>query len=454
MEEVVILKDQPICNESAIGCDIHSDNVVCCSLQKAADGTWIRTREVFDTNYQTLPKFTHWCQKFNPDAILMESTGTYWMSPYDALEAAHLPISVVNPAFVKGMAGHKTDQEDASWLAQIGVNGTYKPSYIPDKHYRDLKMVSRNITKLTNLVKSCKNRETKIFVNAGYRLSVFSDEFGKLAQLAKSAILEGKSAEEILELVLKDKASKRLKATKDELLQAFHGNLTPSLKLVIESNQRLRDSIEAEIKLNTEYLISEIEKSDGQAYFYLQTIPGIDKLSAATILVELGGAESFLSHFSSADKFSAWVGLCPGNNNSNNKMTGKKGRHGDKYLRGILCEAANAAVRTKETTFRSKYQSLVIRLRHKKSVVAIAHKIAKVIYYVLSHNAPYIDPRTDYRALSCKKNKARWIRQLLACKELSITVTDKNTGEVFNSETVQFFEKARRVAAAKEAVGQ
>ena len=55
MEEVSFLSSLPIYNESAIGCDVHSNNVVCCSLRKMPDGNWVETREVFDTNFRTLP---------------------------------------------------------------------------------------------------------------------------------------------------------------------------------------------------------------------------------------------------------------------------------------------------------------------------------------------------------------------------------------------------------------
>ena len=452
MQEVKFLSNLPIYNESAIGCDVHSDNVVCCSLKKMPDGNWMETKEVFDTNYRTLPKFTAWCQKFAPSAILMESTSAFWLSLYDFLEAAKLPIFIVNPAHTKGLAGHKTDQEDAHWLAQIAVNGSYKKSFIPEKRYRDLRMVSRNITKMKNMQTSCKNRETKIFVAAGYRLSVFSSEFGKLAEMAKDAILEGKSPEEIVSMIYADKASKKLKASKEQILEALHGELTPSLRLAIESNRQLRKSIAEQIKINTEYLLSEVKSSDERAFNLLRTVPGIDDLAAAIIIVELGGMSKFLEAFESSKKFAGWAGFCPGQNESNKKKTGKKGRHGDKYLRKILCEVANAAVKTKGTTFRSKFESLVIRMKSSKAVFAIAHKIARAIYSILSHNHPYIDPQVDYRALSCKKNKSRWLKQLLACDDIEFTAIDKLTGKVYDSKNYKAHAKVNRAATLKNAV--
>ncbi|MBQ7608302.1 MAG: transposase [Desulfovibrionaceae bacterium] len=239
METTVVLNDRPICHESAIGLDVHSDNVVCCSLQKSTDGTWIQTREVFPTTYGELPAFVNWCGKFHPGSIVIESTDPYWMAPYDALEQAGLPISVVNPAHVKRLAGQKTDQEDAAWLALVAVNGSYRQSYIPTQEYRHLRAFERNFTKQIQTLATFKNRETKIFATGGFHLEVFSDQFGKIATVAKKAILDGITPEEIVEIVYAQIGSQRLKASREDLLKAFAGNMTDALKKTIESNRRI-----------------------------------------------------------------------------------------------------------------------------------------------------------------------------------------------------------------------
>lgn len=416
------------------------------------DGNILQTKERFSTDYKSLPSFAEWCKRYDPGVVVMESTANYWMSPYDVLEQAGLPITIVNPCYVKGMAGHKTDQEDAHWLAQIGMNGSYKQSYIPDQYYRHLQVAERNLSKQIDTLKDYKNRETKCFVTAGYRLSVFSDEFGKFAMMAKDAILEGKTPEEIYSLLSKEKAFRRLKASKQELLEAFHGNMTEPIKHAIESNRRIYTAIEQEIASNKEYILSEVKKSDGEAFQLLQTIPGINELSAATILIEIGGTAKFLENFTKAENFVSWLGLCPGNNDSNSKRTGKKGRHGNKYVRKSFCEVAQASSRTKGTTFRSKFQSLRIRLGVKRSIVAIAHKIAKMVHYVLKHHCAYRDPMIDYKALSCQKNKSRWLKQLAACKDIELVAVNKVTGETINSKDFQKYEQIRRADALKKAV--
>ncbi len=84
---------------------------------------------------------------------------------------------------------------------------------------------------------------------------------------------------------------------------------------------------------------------------------------------------------------------------------------GNRVLRQILCEVANAACKTK-SQFKGKYQALVIRRGHKRSIIALGHKILRVMYAVLSSQQPYRDPEIDYEALVVAKNAPRWLKAL------------------------------------------
>ena len=88
-------------------------------------------------------------------------------------------------------------------------------------------------------------------------------------------------------------------------------------------------------------------------------------------------------------------------------------RHGNSTIRYILCECANAARMTK-STLAAKYKSLMVRKSHKKAIVAIAHKMIRLIYVLLTRKQPYLDQRIDYAAMSAAKNAPRWIKQLKA----------------------------------------
>lgn len=76
-----------------------------------------------------------------------------------------------------------------------------------------------------------------------------------------------------------------------------------------------------------------------------------------------------------------------------------------------MCEVANAAVRT-DCQFRGIYQGLKVRRGHKRAVVAVAHRMMKVIFVMLSRKEPYKDPEVNYEELVVKRNAPRWIKKL------------------------------------------
>ena len=65
-------------------------------------------------------------------------------------------------------------------------------------------------------------------------------------------------------------------------------------------------------------------------------------------------------------------------------------------LRSTLIEAANAAVRSKDTYLRAQYEQVKRRRGHKKAIVAVAHSILVIAYHVLKEDRPYHDLGSDF----------------------------------------------------------
>lgn len=84
---------------------------------------------------------------------------------------------------------------------------------------------------------------------------------------------------------------------------------------------------------------------------------------------------------------------------------------GNRYIKQILCESANSAIKTK-SQFNGIYKGLVIRRGHKRAIVAVAHKILEVTYILLEKKEPYRDPDINYESLQVKRNAPRWMRTL------------------------------------------
>jgi transposase len=131
-------------------------------------------------------------------------------------------------------------------------------------------------------------------------------------------------------------------------------------------------------------------------------------MGAALLLVEIGDD---LTVFGSADRLASWVGICPGNHESAGQRKAGRIRKGNPYVRRLLCEFAHAASRTK-CLFQAKYQSLVVRRGRKRSIIAIAHKILRTVFFMLTRGQPYRDSTIDYEEIMVRRNAPRWIKAL------------------------------------------
>ena len=131
-------------------------------------------------------------------------------------------------------------------------------------------------------------------------------------------------------------------------------------------------------------------------------------MGAAMLIVEIGVD---MQTFGSAQRIASWAGVCPGNNESAGKRKSARVRKGNPYVRRLLSEMANAARRTK-SMFQSKYSGLVIRRGHKRAIIALAHKILKTVFVLLSRKVPYQDSQVDYKELMVQRNAPRWIAAL------------------------------------------
>lgn len=389
--------------KSAVGLDVHHKHVTASVIAEQADGTTFTETKEFGTFKRDRRALAEWIKQWMPEVVVMESTGIYWKSTYATLENNGIIALVVNARYVKQVPGRKTDIEDSRWLAMLARAGLLRSGFVPPEQIRNLRLISRHRQKLVGMLASEKNRLHKVLTDGGIRLStVVSDIHGVSARQMVECLLEGGTPEQALEY-----AGKRLKATPEELLDSLDGDLTRAHRFVLrEILDHIRD-LEARILKFDNELLNELAPYKW-ALDLLQTIPGIDEIGAAMLIVEIGVE---MEAFGSAERLSSWAGICPGNNESAGKRKTGRTRKGNPYVRRLLCEMANAARRT-TSGFKSKYTSLVIRRGHKRSIIALGHKLLKTIFVLLSRKTPYHDTTVDYEQLLVKRNAPRWIKAL------------------------------------------
>ena len=333
----------------------------------------------------------------------MESTGVFWKSVYRSLERYGIKAYVVNAKHVKQLPGRKTDISDSKWLAKLGKYGLVKGSFIPCSELSNLRLITRYRLKVKSMIASEINRIRKVLNDSGIRLSmVFSDIQSISARAVIEGLIEGKEAGALV-LLLRGRSKKKSEELKKMLMIELGEEHKFLLSQIIKHVKHLELQCE-----ELEYKIFEVMKSYEEYWNMLQTIPGIDKLSAAMIIAETGVN---MDQFGSSDKLSSWAGICPGNNESGGKRKSGRTVKGSSTLRRVLCESAHAAVRTR-CQFQSFFRSFMVKKGYKKTIIAAAHKILRVIFSVLSNNQPYYDPAVDYEKLLVERNAPRWIKAL------------------------------------------
>jgi transposase len=292
---------------------------------------------------------------------------------------------------------------DSEWLAVLARFGLVRGSFIPPKDLRELRLILRYRRKVSQMLASETNRMHKVFDDGGVKLgAVVSDINGVSARAMVAGLIEGKPLGEMLAM-----ARGSLKNKRDDLAASLDGDLSPRHLFVLRQVHEHVIHFEQELARIDAELI-EAMGPYRWAWALLQTISGIDAIASAMILIEIGDD---MSRFGDADRLASWAALCPGNNESAGKRKTGKTRMGNAIIRYILCECANAARMTK-SSLASKYRNLKVRKSHKKCIVAIAHKLIRIIYFMLSRREPYRDPGVNYEAISAQKNAPRWIKAL------------------------------------------
>lgn len=387
-----------------IGLDVHQAKISACAVAEQADGSVTVEHREFGAFKRDRRALAQWAKAQVPDMVVMESTGIYWKSPYAALESVGVAAWVVNARHVKNVPGRKTDVADAQWLATLARAGLLRASFIPPADIRHLRLIARQRQKLGGMLASEKNRLHKLLADAGIRLNVLvSDIHGQAGRAMVKALIDGQPVNEVLNL------AGRLRASRELLFDALQPEeLSGPHRFVLKEVMTHIEELEARMIRFDQALIQGLEAWRAQLNL-LQTIPGIDLMGAAMLLVEIGAD---MSSFGSAEKLASWVGICPGNNESAGKRKSGKTRKGNAWVRRLLCEFAQAAARSR-CAFKDKFAALSIRKGHKKSIVALAHKMLRTLFAMLKNNTPYRDKVVDYEALSVQRNAPRWIKMLL-----------------------------------------
>jgi len=370
--------------------------------------------------------------------VAMESTGVYWLALYLMLEEAGIEPWLVNAKHVKNVTGRKKDDSDAIWIQKLHACGLLQKSFQPDEHYRTLRTYVRQRKNLITISSDSVRRMQKAMELMNIKLHVvISDILGKTGTQIINAILEGERNAEIL-AELKDS---RIKAThenivkslngiwKDEylfMLQQAYDEYTFYQKQIRACEEKIKKQLLQQIAMLHEGDISEVmaqtkevkkKGKKNQFYFSLTpyikeltgvnlcNIPGVSDITALEFISETGVD---MNKWISIKHFPAWLNLVPntkitGGKIISSKMQKKKNKAGQ-YLRMAASSLSNS-----KSPLGDEYRRMRAKLGGKGAVVAMAHKLSRIIYTMLKNQTEY---NADIIAGDQTKFRERKIKRL------------------------------------------
>jgi len=170
----------------------------------------------------------------------------------------------------------------------------------------------------------------------------------------------------------------------------------------LEAIDRDLDALDARIE-------AQLEPFQSQRRLLMQ-IPGVDWVTAAAIIAEIG---TDMGVFATARRLAAWAGVAPGNHESAGKPKGAAMRKGNVFLRSALFAAASAAMRTKGSYYRDKYNRLRARRGPVRALMAIAHKLLLAAFHMLATGEAFRDLGESYLdQVSRKRSTTKLVQRL------------------------------------------
>lgn len=370
------------------GIDVHKKSVSVCVLPPEGQPGAVK-REKFRTFLRDLKRLRCWLKSCKVTEIAMESTGQYWRPVWNVLEGAIPNLVLLNPAHVKGLAGRKTDKRDAEWLARLHEREQLRGSFIPPLEFRELRELTRTRVHWLQDSNRIKNRIAQVCEAGNIKISsVASDLFGLSGRRMLAALIEGKRDPGWMA----DYARGALRSRRDQLELALEGTLSRHQRDLLSRLMGQLQRLETEIST----LTGDIEKrvaAHEEILCRLTQIPGVDRISAWTILAEIG---TDMSVFADARHLASWAALCPGNRESGGRQMSGKTRKGNPYLRRILCQVAWAATNKRGSYLGALYRRIRMRRGHQKAIVAVAHQLLTIIFHMLHDGHPYQELGSTY----------------------------------------------------------
>lgn len=365
----------------------------------------------FGTMTDDLNAVADWLLACGVDTVALESTGVYWIPLYEVLEQRGLKVWLVDARQMKYVPGRKSDVQDCQWLQKLMSLGLLRAAFRPGDEVCVIRAVVRQRELLLAEQSTWVLRMQKALVQMNLQLTeVLTDVMGMTGQAIIRDIVAGQRDP----AMLARHRNARVKASAVDIQRALTGNWRDEHVFVLTQSLAMYDSVaqritECDAKIEAllaplgrhEVSLSGPGKRAGKntpgfdlrtalarwAGVDLTRINGLAVTSTLTVLSEIGPD---LSRFANVKHFCSWLGLCPGTKVSGGKVLSARTRRSTNRVRQALKLAAMSLSRN-SSALGAFYRRMSARMDKPRANTAVAHKLARMIYFMLTRGENYVD---------------------------------------------------------------
>jgi len=405
-------------NLHAAGLDIGCEEIYAC-VPADRDEHSVRVFPTFTVDLHALADWLTACQI---ETVAMESTGVYWIPIYEILEARGFEVYLVNARHVKNVPGRKTDILDCQWIQQLHTYGLLRASFRPPEDICALRAMARHRDNLIRYRSAHIQHMQKALQLMNVKLTaVVSDITGVTGLSIIRAIVAGERDRYNLARFRQSGCAK----SEEEIAKALEGNYKLEHVFVLKQALAQYDFYLQQIQecdAQMEAMYATLPPSDpddqgspppkrkggkprkNQAHFDLAAslhqvvgvdltaIDGIDALTAQTIITEIG---TDVSAWPTVKHFTSWLGLSPHNDKTGGKIIRSRTKKTQNRANLALRIAAHSLTRS-QSAVGAFYRRMRAKHGPAKAITATAHKLARMVYFMLKNRAAYVDPGVTY----------------------------------------------------------
>ena len=380
----------------------------------------IRVTNCIDGFSKFITKLETISSNTNDFIIGLEATGIYGENLWEFLNSHGFNVKLLNPFQTTRyreqhtMKKVKNDNIDSWIIALFLKDGKYSSGYVTDDEYQSLRTLYRNRASIQSDMKEVKKRILTQVTVTFPELENFIDIFSitGLALLDKYPTAhhyKHSSVDRILKIFRhiqgnsfnNQKAIEVLELAKNSI---YSGKAKDARAIAIKSSIRLLKIYQEELSILEEEILALLEKNGikeekdvptNSLIENLKTIPGVSSKTIAAVISECGD----LSRFKTPIKFIGYLGLFPTENSSgNSKSTGHLSKRGSSlakhalYMASVSCLLHNKELKQYYDTKKSQGKS------KQEGIIAVARKLATIIYSIFKYNTPYDPSRVFSKA--------------------------------------------------------